>query len=69
VRLLGKLTSLSADVSLGDYRPTDAAVELFDLLRAQLDDELARFEQVKTEDLPAFNARLAEADMTGVFPV
>ena len=66
VRLLGKLTSLSADVALGDYRPTDAAVELFDLLRAQLDEVLARFEQVKTEDLPAFNARLNEANLTGV---
>jgi hypothetical protein len=69
VRLLGKLTSLSADVALGDYRPTDAAGELFELLRAQLDEVLARLEQVKTEDLPAFNARLAEADLTGVFLV
>ena len=67
VRLLGKLTSLSADVSLGDYRPTDAAVELFGLLQAQFDEQLAGFEQVKTEDLPAFNSRLAEANLSGVF--
>jgi hypothetical protein len=69
VRLLGKLTSLSADVALGDYRPTDAAVELFDLLRVQLDEQLARFEKVKTEDLPAFKTRLGEADLTGVLVV
>ena len=29
VRLLGKLIALSADVALGDYRPTDVAEEVF----------------------------------------
>ncbi|HEU5431892.1 MAG TPA: glycosyl hydrolase, partial [Thermomicrobiales bacterium] len=67
VRLLGKLTTLANDVGLGDYRPTDAAVEVFDLLCGQIDDQLARFERVKTEDLAAFNKRLADANLTGVF--
>jgi hypothetical protein len=55
------------DVGLGDYRPTDAAGEVFDLLRGQIDAQLARFDRVKSEDLPAFNTRLAEANLTGVF--
>ncbi|HEU0116048.1 MAG TPA: glycosyl hydrolase, partial [Thermomicrobiales bacterium] len=67
VRLLGKMATLANDVGLGDYRPTDAAVEVFDTLRGQIDEQLARFQQLADRDLPAFNQRLAEANVTGVF--
>jgi photosystem II stability/assembly factor-like uncharacterized protein len=66
VKLLGKLVSLAADVALGDYRPTDAAEELFEDLKVRIDQELARFEQVVASDLAAFNSRVAAAEMGAV---
>ena len=66
VRLLGKLTALSADVSLGDYRPTDVTEEVFSDLQTRIDQQVASFERLVAADLPAFNARLAEAKLDAV---
>ena len=66
VRLLGKLTALAADVSLGDYRPTDVTEEVFSDLQTRIDQQIASFERLVAADLPAFNARLAEAKLDAV---
>jgi photosystem II stability/assembly factor-like uncharacterized protein len=66
VRLLGKLLGLADAVSLGDYRPTDAAEELFADLQDRLDTELAAFEKLQEEDVPAFNTRVADASLGAV---
>jgi hypothetical protein len=66
VRLLGKLTSLAADVGMGDYRPTDAAVAAFADLKARIDEEIARFDRLAAEELPAFNARCGDAALGAV---
>ena len=63
VRLLGKLDTLSADVALGDYRPTDAAGEVFEALQSQIDEQITRFEQLAAAELPTFNARCGEAQL------
>jgi hypothetical protein len=60
VRLLGKLTALAADVSLGDYRPTDVADEVFGDVQTRIDEQITSFERLVAADLPAFNARLAD---------
>ena len=67
VRLLAKLIALSSDVALGDYRPTDAAVELFDLLQAQLDERARALRAGQDRGFAGFQRRLAEAELTGVF--
>ena len=61
VRLLDKLTTLSADVGLGDYPPTAAAAAVFEELQARIDEQIAAFEALVADDLPAFNDRLAAA--------
>src|SRR5215208_1678730 len=66
VRLLGKLTGLAADVSLGDYRPTDVTEEVFSDVQSRIDQQIASFERLVAADLPAFNARLAEAKLDAV---
>ena len=66
VRLLGKLTALAADVSLGDYRPTDVADEVFSEVQSRIDEQIAAFERLLADDLPAFNTRLAEAKLDAV---
>ena len=66
VRLLGKLIALSNDVALGDYRPTDVAEEVLSEVQRRIDEQIAAFERLLAEDLPAFNTRLAEAKLDAV---
>jgi hypothetical protein len=61
VRLLGKLT-----VGLGDYRPTDAANEVFAAVQGRIEEQITAFERLLAEDVPAFNARLEEAKLAAV---
>jgi hypothetical protein len=66
VRSLDKLTALSADVGLGDYRPTDAAVAVFADLQVRIDEQIAQFEALVADDLPGFNDQLAKAKLGAV---
>ncbi len=66
VRLLDKLTALSADVGLGDYRPTDAAETVYGELKTRIDEQIGLFDRLVADDLPAFNDRLAEAKLGAV---
>jgi hypothetical protein len=60
-RLWEKLAGLPAVVALGDYRPTDAAEAVYADLKARIDPEIARFETLVADDLPALNAKVAKA--------
>ena len=66
MRLLAKLTALSTDVALGDYRPTDVAEEVLSEVQSRVDEQIIAFERLLVEDLPAFNTRLAEAKLDAV---
>jgi photosystem II stability/assembly factor-like uncharacterized protein len=63
VRLLEQIVSLPSGVSLGDYRPTDQAHEVFQHLSAKIDAQLARFAQLIETDLAALNAQIATAQI------
>jgi hypothetical protein len=65
-RLWEKLTALPAVVALGDYRPTDAAEAVYADLTARIDEQLARFEALVNAELPAFNAKVAKAELGAV---
>ncbi len=69
VRLLDKLVALSADVSLGDYRPTDVSDEVFSDVQTRIDEQIASFERLLADDLPAFNKRLAKAKLDAVLVI
>ena len=57
----GKLAFLALSVDGGsDSAPTEAQYQLFDRLKKQTDDDLARWEQVRTTDIAAFQ-KLAAA--------
>ncbi|MDQ3225592.1 MAG: glycosyl hydrolase [Chloroflexota bacterium] len=66
VRLLDKLVTLSNDVALGDYRPTDVSDEVFVEVKSRIDEQIASFARLLAEDLPAFNKRLAKAKLDAV---
>jgi hypothetical protein len=66
VRFLDKLVALASDVGLGDYRPTDVADEVLVDLQTRIDEQIAAFDRLLADDLPAFNKRLADAKLDAV---
>ncbi len=64
IRLTNKLAHLTS-LTGGDYPPTDQAVVLQKELLTEIDSWLAKWEQVKTEELPQFNqmVRAKELDV------
>ena len=52
-RLGQKLLSLSEVVASGDFPPTTQALQVFDKYSKELDRQLGRLEQIRSEDLPA----------------
>jgi len=66
LKLNAKLGSLMGVVASADARPTRQAVELFAELSRQVDDCLARLDEVVRTDVAAFNGVLRDA---GIPPV
>jgi photosystem II stability/assembly factor-like uncharacterized protein len=62
-RLMAQLAGVAPAVQLGDYRPTDAAVELTDELIAALEAELGRFDRLVADAVPALNAQATAAGL------
>lgn len=66
VRLLEKLIELPSAISLGDYRPTDQAHEVFTYLAAKINDQLEGLDQLIQADLPALNRMIANAGVGAI---
>ena len=64
----GQLVGLKSTVESAEARPTDASVERFNELRAELDGYLAELKEIFDTDLAEFNAKVAEAGQPAVFP-
>ena len=63
----GKLAFLSMSVAgFADAPPTESQVQLFDQLKKQTDDDLARWEQVRGTDLAAFQKLASDQ---GIFAI
>ncbi len=67
-RLLNQLMELPNAVGLGDYRPTDAASQVFDELTQEIDAVLVEFEALKNADLVALNHLIAESQIAAITP-
>lgn len=68
VRLFEQITSLPAVVALGNYRPTDAAHQVFKHLSGKIDAQIKRLDELIISDIPAFNAQVAGAQFGAVLP-
>ena len=55
IRLTNKLAHLNSLAQIGDYPPTDQAVEVKDVLIKEIDALLEVYEQVKTQSIPQLN--------------
>ena len=55
IRLNNQLVALGGVVSSADSAPTQASYEVFDMLSKQLDEQLAKWKQILSTDLPAYD--------------
>jgi hypothetical protein len=67
-RLLQQITALPSVVALGNYRPTDAAYAVFEHLSTEIDAQLDRLGRLIEQDVPAFNAQVAAAELGALVP-
>ncbi|HLK53315.1 MAG TPA: hypothetical protein VKU42_07655, partial [Candidatus Angelobacter sp.] len=58
-----ELDSFSSSVQSADGVPTQQQFEVFQKLRARLDQQLAAWKQILSTDVPAFNALMKQTDL------
>ncbi len=66
VRLTNKIGYVSNILGTGDYPPTDQAYAVKKEMEGLIDDELAKFDLVKKEMIPAFNRMLRENEVDAI---
>jgi hypothetical protein len=67
IRLNNRLSALSGVVASGDGPPTRQSREVYDLVVAEIDRNLAALRKVFDEDVPAFNNTFRERGIPAVF--
>lgn len=66
IRLTNKLAYLNTILGNGEYPPTDQALAVRNELVVLIDAELAKYETVKTEMIPAFNQLMREKNIDAI---
>ena len=67
IRLNNRLSSLVGVVSMGDNAPTKQAIEVRDLLLAQIEQLLTELKAILSKDVQAFNQKVSEANIPAIF--
>ena len=55
IRLNNQLVALGGVVGSAESAPTQASLDVFDMLSKQLDEQLAKWKQILATDVPAYN--------------
>lgn len=63
IRLNNKLSALSSLSALGNHRPTDQMIAVKEEMSQLIDAELAAFQQIIAEEVPAFNQKVRDKDV------
>jgi photosystem II stability/assembly factor-like uncharacterized protein len=66
IRLNNKLGHLNSLLSMGDYKPTDQAVEFKKEIALKIDNELTRLNNVFNQDIPELNALVKQKEVDAV---
>lgn len=66
IRLNNKLGHLNSLMRIGDFRPTDQAIQVKDELTRLIDAELKAYKKVLQEDLPRFNQLVKEKSVDAI---
>ena len=68
IKLNNRIAALMGAVAGGEHGPTKQTFDVFEMLSKLLDVELAKMRRLESEDLAAFNAKLAELGAEPVVP-
>lgn len=60
IKLTNKLAHLNSLNGRGDFPPTQQSYEVRDVLTQQIDEQLNQFQEIKNNDIPAFNRLVQE---------
>src|SRR5205807_10329329 len=63
IRLNNQLVALGGVVRSADSAPTQASYQVFDMLSKQLDQQLAKWNQILSADVPAYNDVVRKQDV------
>jgi hypothetical protein len=66
-KLNEQLDTFSAIVQAGDNAPTQPQYEVFKMLREQLDQQLAAWQQITASDVPAFNELIKNSNIPALY--
>ena len=66
IRLNNKLAAVGGNASIGDFRPTDHAIEVRDNLVMLIDAELEKLQSIMETDVPALNAMIRQANIPAI---
>ncbi len=66
IKLNNKIAALAGVASSMDAPPTEASLAVFNQLSAKLDAQLAKLEEIKMRDLPAFNKLVREQEVPAI---
>jgi hypothetical protein len=68
IKLNNKLAALEGSIERGDGKPTAGSVEVYNLLKKQLDEWTAKLAGILGSDLPAINKLLADRKLEALVP-
>ncbi|HXT73800.1 MAG TPA: glycosyl hydrolase, partial [Candidatus Angelobacter sp.] len=66
IMIADQMMALDSTVQSADTAPTQSSHEVFDLLSKQLDEQIAKYRQLKDKDLADFNKRIRSEDIPAI---
>ena len=66
IMIADQMMALDGTVQSADTAPTQSSHEVFDLLSKQLDEQMAKYRQLKDKDLTDFNKRIRSEDIPAI---
>src|SRR4029077_14059289 len=66
IRLNNYLVALGGVVESADSSPTQASYEVFDMLSKQVDEQLAKWKQILSSDVPAYNEVVKKQEVPAI---
>ena len=67
IRLNNKLAHLNSLVGIGDFRPTAQDIAVKNELTKLIDEQIAKFNKIKEEDIPALNKAIKAKEVDAIF--
>jgi photosystem II stability/assembly factor-like uncharacterized protein len=66
IRLGNKLAHIASLTNMGDFPPTEQAIEVKDVLTKRIDMQLAEFQKIVKEEIPKFNELVKEKEIKAI---